>query len=494
MPRPANRGRPVTFGRGSSRRPPSASRAGPAALVLGLACIVGACGSTIVLSPAPPRSTGAAMSSSPLSPGATSQAPIAQAGSPEPQGPDGSRSSPGPSGPGPSSPGSGPGGGPTFRPSASPVPEGLSVPARPVLDITSALALQAAFAAAASRLGVPGAQATVLFADGQTWQDAYGWADVKARRPMTADDVFDVASVTKTFIAAEVIELAAAGRLSLDDPLSRWLPSFPKAASITVRELLSHTSGLADYLENPKLLRAIDADKARRWTAQELLAYVGPPLFSPGTDWRYSNTNYLLLGLVVEDVEGRSAAQVLADRFLDPLGLTDTALQTASDPTPLAARGPVAEPYARTGRTAAAVTALGDGSGYLPYASLGTALDSAGAMVSTSGDLARWGAALYGGQILAAPWLATMVDDSVSKRFHPARDYALGTERKLLAGLPTLGHSGACSGYRSALRYVPALGATVVVLVNEDVLDPDVITTRLIAALERSGWGASEAA
>lgn len=381
--------------------------------------------------------------------------------------------------------------GPT--PSSSPGSTPSSVPAQPSLSPSTARALSATFTAAARRLGVPGVQATVLFADGQTWQGAYGYADLKTRRAITSADVFDVGSITKTFVAAEVLELVAAGRLGLDDHLSEWLAGLPDANQITIRQLLSHTSGLADYLENPKLLRAIDAEPARRWTPGQLLAYIGRPLFRPGSDWRYSNSNFLVLGIIAATVEGRPLAKALEDRFLVPLELGRTALQSPTVSAAASVGGPAALPYARTGGSKTAVVSLSDGSAYLPYASLGTALSTAGALISDSTDLARWAAALYGGQVLPPTLLATMTDDAVSKPFHPDRDYALGTELKRLAGLATLGHSGACSGYRSAMRYVPALGATVVVLVNEEVLDPDTVTTALIATLQRLGPGSGRA-
>lgn len=452
-------------------------------LVLSLAIVLTGCGSA-----APRRTSGPATSPGGIGSGGSTSTASAGPGAGQGSQPATTATT---------APSLGPGAMPSPLDGASPSPTLAApfgwpapTPPPPALTTRASLALGQAFDLAASKLKVPGAQATVLFANGFTWQGAYGWADIKAKRPMTSADLFDVGSITKTFISAEVLWLASQGRLALDDPLSRWLPAYPGAAAITIRELLSHTSGLADYFDNAKLLGLISANPAKRWTPQALLPYIGKPLFRPGTDWRYSNTNYLLLGLVVQAVEGRPVEAVLKDRFLDPLGLSQTDLQDAVDPAPSAQLGPIAEPYVRTGSGAAAFSDLSDGSGFLPYTSLATALGTAGAVISTSNDLAHWAAALYGGSVLPSGWLATMLDDQVTRPFHPARDYALGVEHMTLAELTTIGHSGACSGYRASMRYVPALGATVVVLINEDVLDPDVITARLIAAIEHNGTGA----
>jgi D-alanyl-D-alanine carboxypeptidase len=369
---------------------------------------------------------------------------------------------------------------PTAGPPASPT-------ARPSLAPGVSAALEIELRVGAALAGVPGAEASVQLADGSTWSGAYGWADVAAGRPMEPSDVFDIGSVSKTFVAAEVLVLAAEGRLTLDAPLARWLPSFPNAGRITVRELLSHTIGIADYFNNPKLLHALDANRSAAWTPTSLLPYVGKALFTPGRSWSYSNTNYLLLGMIVRAVEGTSVGAAIERRFLGPLRLDHTTIQGDVPAPPPPRVGPAAQPYARTGNGPLAFKDLADGSGYLPYESLATSLDAAGSIVSRSDDLVRWAAALYGGRVLPPTSLALMLDDSVTKPLHPVRDYALGVEHQVLAGHETVGHSGACSGYRATMRYVPDLGAAVVVLVNEDGPDPDAIAARLIEAIASTG-------
>jgi D-alanyl-D-alanine carboxypeptidase len=379
---------------------------------------------------------------------------------------------------------------PTPSPTTRPSPTGLATDGPlPTLAGLSG-PLQAQLAAAVRLLHIPGAQATILLSDGEAWSGAAGFADVAARRPMTTADVFDVGSITKTFVAAEVLRLADSGTLRLDDPLSRWLPAYPGAAGITLRELLAHTSGLADYFANERLLIHLAADPQAAWQPAALLTYVGKPLFPPGTGWFYSNTNYLLLGRVIEAVTGRTLGAELAGRFFEPLGLEASALQSGTTMAPAPALGLPARPYDRVAGSKVLFKDLGDGTGYLPFTSLATSLDAAGSLVSTSSDLARWGADLYGGAVLAPASLQEMEDTSISTSYKPRFSYGLGAQRLTLEGFTSYGHGGACSGYRTALRYFPTLGASVAVLTNIDGPDPDAIVAQLVALITARRGGA----
>ena len=372
----------------------------------------------------------------------------------------------------------------TPAPSASPAPTttptGLSTDG-PLPRLAGLGAqFQAQLAAAVKGLHIPGVQVTILLSDGTSWSGAAGLADVATKRRMTTADVFDVGSITKTFVGAEVLRLAEAGTLDLDDPLSRWLPAYPGAAGITVRELLAHTSGVADYFDNEHLLIHLGAAPRTPWQPAALLPYVGKPLFPPGKGWSYSNTNYLLLGEVIQAATGRDVGTELADRFLEPLGLHATALQSGTAVAPAPALGPVADPYERAPGSKVAYKDLADGTGYLPFTSLATSLDAAGSLVSTSADLAHWGADLYGGTVLTPASLQAMEDTSISAPWKPRFVYGLGAQRLTIDGFTSYGHGGACSGYRAVLRYFPVLGASIAVLTNIDGPDPDAIVTQLV--------------
>jgi D-alanyl-D-alanine carboxypeptidase len=180
--------------------------------------------------------------------------------------------------------------------------------------------------------GVPGALALVRDGD-RTGVVAAGLAEVAPSRELRPDDRFRVGSVTKTFVATIVLELAAEKRLRLDDPVARWLPGLlPDGRRITVRDLLAHRSGLADVADDPEVLNGSRSS----WSPRRLVELVArrPRIGTPGGAFHYSSTNYLVLGLLVERVTGRSVAAELRRRIVGPLGLTDTTYE----PGPLAGR------------------------------------------------------------------------------------------------------------------------------------------------------------
>jgi D-alanyl-D-alanine carboxypeptidase len=210
-----------------------------------------------------------------------------------------------------------------------------------VLAVVAALAVAVAPAAAASsvkranlpqlarslvRVGAPGAIVYVRTPTGVRAGTA-GFADVADHIAMRASDRYRIASLTKTFVAVVILQLEAEGRLDIDDPVDKWLPGLvPNGTAITLRELLNHTSGLFGYTEDPAFTAALLAAPLRTWTPPELLAYAfaHPPLFAPGTNWHYSNTNYIVLGLVAEAVAHKPLGEQLQERIFTPLGLTST--------------------------------------------------------------------------------------------------------------------------------------------------------------------------
>jgi D-alanyl-D-alanine carboxypeptidase len=252
--------------------------------------------------------------------------------------------------------------------------------------------------------GPPGALALVRDGD-RTQTAAAGLADVSGRRKLRPGDRFRVGSVTKTFVATIVLELAAEKRLRLDDPIARRLPGFlPDGARITIRDLLAHRSGLPDVTDDPAVLNGARST----WSPRRLVALVArqPRIAAPGGAFHYSSTNYLVLGLLVERVTGRNLAGELRRRIIGPLGLTDTAYQ----PGPLDGRhvhgyrlashqgvvDPAASPRDLEGRSARWAGASGD-------------------LVSSARDMARFLAALLGGDLLPARELRAM--KAVSPRY-----------------------------------------------------------------------------
>ena len=173
---------------------------------------------------------------------------------------------------------------------------------------------------------------TIILADGSTWTGTSGYANVRKKTRVKDDTAFALASVSKTYTSALIMALANEGKLDLDARVSTILPKIRIAGKATVRQLLDHTSGLPDYFLNGKIDRALFGDRARQWTTRDSFRYVGKPIFPAGKGWYYSNTNYALLALIAEAVDGRPLSEQLRSRFLDPLGLDHTYEQIDEQP------------------------------------------------------------------------------------------------------------------------------------------------------------------
>jgi D-alanyl-D-alanine carboxypeptidase len=330
------------------------------------------------------------------------------------------------------------------------------------------------------RHGIPGISATILFADGSEWNGAAGLADVPNRRPVRDDTAFSIASMSKTFTAAVVLDLVDEGRLSLDEPAFRHTPGVTLNRAITVRMLLDHTSGLSDYFLGPGIDRALTRDRSARWDARKALGFLGRPHFPPGRGWHYSNTNYLLLGLVVEQVTGRSMAREVRERFLDPLKLASMHYQGVEKARTSLARG---YRFASGARNARPID-VGDRSGIAPYRALVTAAGAAGSLAGTSRDIARWGRALYAGDALSPAARTLMLDGVVATNLlRPEIPYGLGVQAIPLNGFTTLGHSGRFAGFRGVLRYLPTEDVSIAVLTNQSRTDMNAIVPELLRVL-----------
>lgn len=297
---------------------------------------------------------------------------------------------------------------------------------------------------------VPGAAVLVL-RDGQPIVRAgYGFADLETHTPATATTNYRLASVTKQFTAASILLLAEEGKLKLTDPVRKWLPTLPKAAEpITIRHLLTHTSGLIDYEDViPDSFKAQlhDADVLRLLESQDRL------YFHPGGDYRYSNSGYALLALIVERASGRTFATFLRERIFQPLGMNDTVAHEDGISTVANRAFGYTEEQGRWTRTDQSQTSavLGDGGIY-----------------SSIDDLAKWDAALYDGRLLPQKTLqaafkpATHTDD-------PEVEYGYGWR---ITG-ETLWHSGETVGFRNVIVRFPQRHLTVVVLTNRNEPEP----------------------
>jgi D-alanyl-D-alanine carboxypeptidase len=346
--------------------------------------------------------------------------------------------------------------------------------------------LQATLDGLRAKLAIPGVSATILLPDGTTWTGVSGLADVASRTMVAPDTAFAFASVSKTFTSALIIELIGEGRLRLTDSAVTLLPPLRIALDrrITVAMLLNHTSGLADYFLNPKIDGPLQARPAAAWTADRTLAYVGKPLSAPGAAWHYSNTNYLLLGLIAERATGQSLAEAIRTRLLEPTGLAATWYQAGEAATSTLAHG---YRFAATKLTAKPID-LDDGSGIAPFRSVVTAAGGAGSMAGTSADLARWARALYSGKVLGPQGTAMLLSGfSKTTNYLPGVAYGYGVQAVTIEGHPSLGHSGRLLGFQSAVRHFPIDGLTIAVLTNQSRADPGLIVRALVAVAVPSG-------
>jgi D-alanyl-D-alanine carboxypeptidase len=367
--------------------------------------------------------------------------------------------------------------------SAHPTGPAVTLPPPPVPSPGAALtlrvtrALDEALEEERARLRIPGISASIVFADGATWTGVAGHADVTAGTAVTPDTAFSIASISKTFLAALVLELSGEGAFGLEDVVAPLLPELELPRGITVRMLLDHTSGLHDYFLNPAIDRALQSAPSRGWTPERSLGYVLRPYFPPGTGWHYSNTNYLVLGLLAERVAKRPLAEQIRERFLDPLELDGAFYQASERPTARLAHG-----YRLTG-TGARTRAvdLADGSGIAPFRSVVTASGGAGSLAATSRDVARWARALYGGEATSGESLSLMLSgiDRVND-YRPRVPYGLGVQAVLVDGQPSFGHSGRFLGFRAIMRWLPEEGVAIAVLTNQSREDPAAIVLRLL--------------
>ena len=370
---------------------------------------------------------------------------------------------------------------------ADPGVAGTGVSTRPMIRIPATgppsgtaetrKALTLRLASLRASYGLPGVSVAILFSDGSMWRGTSGFADLKAKRRVTPDTEFAIASISKTFLATLILKLAEERKLDLETPVTAYLPDLAIDPSTTVHQLLDHTSGLHDYFYDPRIDRALLANPRRVWTAGDALGYVGKPYFKPGEGWHYSNTNYLILGMLAEAVGGEPLPEQLHARFLTPLGLDHTHYQGVDAPL-----GPLARAYRFDGpglrRPAVPLT---DGTNVIPFTSVVTAAGSAGSIASTAEDLVTWAKALYSGQVLTPPMFSAMVADAqFTAQFQPSIPYGLGVQVATIDGRTSLGHSGRLLGSRTVVRWLPDEGIAIAVLTNQSRNDPNLVARALL--------------
>ncbi|UIX34582.1 serine hydrolase domain-containing protein [Streptomyces sp. GQFP] len=297
--------------------------------------------------------------------------------------------------------------------------------------------------------GIPGVALQAKDRHG-VWKATAGVGNLKTKQPRSAHDNFRAGSITKTFIATVMLQLAAEERLSLDDTVDKWLPGVVRGnghdgRKITLRQLLNHTSGIFNYTDDEYLQSEIFLpenffkNKYRTWTPNEIvnIAMGHQPEFAPGTAWGYSNTNYTLAGMVIQKVTGNSYGDEVRARVIEPLGLHGTYMPGTDHRVPQ----PSSRAYSQLAENTTGK--IYDVTEFNP-----SAANSAGEIISNPGDLNRFYSALMRGKVLPAKQLAEM-KTTVSAEMVDGR-YGLGLiENELSCGVTIWGHSGGIHGSSS---------------------------------------------
>jgi peptidoglycan/LPS O-acetylase OafA/YrhL/CubicO group peptidase (beta-lactamase class C family) len=374
-----------------------------------------------------------------------------------------------------------------------------AAPATPVVTSTAMLsptvvasqAIDPALAAKLQRIldqtvadgAIPGMVLSVSIGGQAPWNGASGVAARKTGQPMQPATQVRIASISKVFTAVVILQLVEEGKLSLDAPLTTWFPGLvPNGDKITVRNLLSHTTGLYDYLEDRNFINQAYKQIDRSWAPRELVEYAiqFPAAFRPGAQdaWDYSSTNFVLLGMIAEQVTGNSLGQEMQRRIFEPLELTQTFFVPEQ-----AVQGPQARGYSNAiDQTKAPMTIV--------FATAN--------IVSTADNVRRFAEGLFMGRLLRPETLAQMETFVGGKGQYnmPMLEYGLGVMRNQLPvgpgpnGKPrpaeittVMGHIGGFGGFRSAVWFAPAGDIAIALGINQAATDPNKLATRVFDAI-----------
>ncbi len=300
---------------------------------------------------------------------------------------------------------------------------------------------------------IPGVSVGVWVPGRGTWVRSFGIANRRTRASMRSDLHVRIASITKSFVATAVLQLVDRGRLGLDDRLDKFVKGIPNGDEITIRQVLGMTAGIYDYTRDDGFTRRFDRNRLANWSPKQVIAIVKKhgPDFPPGERVSYSDSNYILLGLIIEKLTGRPVEKVIKAQILDRLGMRQTSFPT---------RPPIPRPFAR------GYFAGHNGRGPLrDFTAINPNLAwTAGAMISTLGDLRIWARALATGRLLKrATHRAQLQFRQIPNPGGPYIGYGLGAFN--IAGF--VGHNGAIFGFNSAMFYLPKARATFVVTLNK---------------------------
>lgn len=347
-------------------------------------------------------------------------------------------------------------------PSTAPSPAVSSGAAGPVtLDDATRATLEQIGSSVHTSTGMAGMAAAVWIGDSQ-WQATYGVADLETQAPFRAEDFVRIASITKSYTATAVLQMVDAGSVALTDVLESYVPGIANGSEITVQQLLAMQSGIYDFTSNAQFLADFDADPTMAWSEDQTIALIkaNQPSFAPGTQLQYCDSNYVLLGMILEKVGGKPAGEVITEQVVKKLSLSGTSYPTDAtmpDPHPTAYRpggdtSDGSKPFDNTANPPKVVDEVNP-----------AVASTAGAMISTLADLRVWGAELAGGSLLKPETQALRVQANRFPNVPVNLGYGLGCE--VLNDF--VGHNGAILGYSTVVMRNPKADVTIAAVANE---------------------------
>ncbi|HAY34778.1 MAG TPA: serine hydrolase [Ignavibacteria bacterium] len=341
---------------------------------------------------------------------------------------------------------------------ASVIPFGGSANA---FDSTFASYLQSKLNILKSNFNLVGISAAVQIPGKGIWTGTAGISSSDSDN-VTAEMVFAAGSVTKNFIAAVILQLEEADSLSLNDSISKWIPQYQNIpGNVTINQLLDHSSGIYNVTDNPAFISAINSNLNRFWTIEEVLSggFVLTPYFTPGSGFRYSNTGYMILGLIISKIMKTSLRDQFYKRFYKPYNLNETYFEINDT---------VTSPFAHNW-----VDLNGDGilddAFFVPLTAINSSTIGAGGVISNPENLVRWASQIFGGNVISNNSLNKMLT------FRPAtisgaNGYGLGTMRyQFSAGRTGYGHGGNIFGYSTIVIYDPVESISIALMINKDI-------------------------
>jgi D-alanyl-D-alanine carboxypeptidase len=355
------------------------------------------------------------------------------------------------------------------------IPEEISIDPRSTVNEKLSNELQNLLNESVNDYELPAIQCAVILENGLRWVGIAGTTDFSRKTLAPPNSLFRIASATKLFTAVLLLKLYEDGHINLDDTIDTWYPMIQNANKITIKMLLNHTSGLPDTFENFSTLLISGIYSNKKWNEIELISrHNGSGYFEPGSDWKYSNANYIVLGLIIEKVTGKSLEQNYIENIFRPLSLNETFYQPNTRPSEnlLSGFDRSLMPYPNKhnpNQTSWSSLAVGSG-----------------AMVSSANDMASFMYALFNGKILKNDTINEM------RNFLPTKDaggkwtgYGLGLVRVEINGEEYLGHEGLFIGFQSYMLYSVNNKNIIAIVSNKSKYQQEELIIKIISKIEK---------